>query len=386
MDIRSSCTRLLAALAMMFGVVSPAVAQQATTSPIAVDSVVAFDEAVDTDGNVVPGVTVDTVASAGLGHGFEAIVRPWAQRLGSTREWNRQIWLATLRYERAGRVGLRIDSGLIPSPVGLANLMMRAPLNPTVAMPSSLFQSLPAIEPGGPRATLLGGLYPYGISGTVSMEHWDARASLIDTATMRSRRVFAQTNPPRFANVVLGGGVTPVIGLRVGGSFTRGGWQHEGEISPAALATAHEIEYANADYAEEEEHEDEGGGTSNANVVTLETEYAFRYTKFSGEWVRTARQTIMDSTVVASGWFVQGQQILSPRWFAAGRVERMDSPALLPSSVYVDQQFTGIESTIGYRLTPEVTLRAGHRARELFGRDTYAHTATFSVVWWQRWK
>jgi hypothetical protein len=355
--------RLAGGLAVAFACAcSPCFAQQARTAAVAADSVIAFDEAVDQAGTAVPGIAVDTVISAGLGHGLEAIVRPWAQRLGSTKEWNRQIWLATLRYERGGRVGVRVDGGLIPSPVGLANMMLRAPLNPTIAMPSSLFQPLPAIEAGGPRATLLGALYPYGVSGTISTTRWDARAAVIDGSPMRARRVFAQANPPRFANVVLGGGVTPVIGLRAGGSITRGDWQNVDEVRPAGASVQ-----------------------TGATVVTFESEYSVRYTKLASEWVRTSRDTTNGQQAVATGWFVQGQQTLAPRWFAAARVERMSSPALAATG-FVDQRFTGVESTVGYRLTPALTLRAGHRAREVFGRTAFAHTATFSIVWWQRWK
>ena len=59
------------------------------------------------------------------------IVRPFASRLANSDEWNRQIWVAQVRYERHVPVGLRVDAGLIPSPIGLANLTLRPHLNPT---------------------------------------------------------------------------------------------------------------------------------------------------------------------------------------------------------------------------------------------------------------
>ena len=51
--------------------------------------------------------------------------------------------------------------------------------------------------------------YPHGASATVSGARWDVRAAVIDTSLLRTRRVFASTNPPRFDNVIVGGGVTP---------------------------------------------------------------------------------------------------------------------------------------------------------------------------------
>ena len=97
--------------------------------------------------------------SARLAPGLEIYTRPFVQRLASG-EWNRQLWLAAARYERKGAVGARVEGGLIPAPMGLANLSLRPQLNPTIAQPSSLFQGLPPPEPFSPRVTLLGAIYP----------------------------------------------------------------------------------------------------------------------------------------------------------------------------------------------------------------------------------
>jgi hypothetical protein len=252
-----------------------------------------------------------------------------------------------------------VDAGLIPSPIGLANLMLRPQLNPTVSLPASLFQALPSTEPGAPRTTLLGAVYAYGANATVSGTHWDVRAAVIDTSPLRTRRVFSETNPPRFDNVVLGAGVTPLVGLRVGGSVTRGGWQRAGE-GPTITQNR------------------------DATIVTVESEWSFRYTKLLGEWVRDTLDTASGDTV-ASGWFVQGQQTLTPRWFAAGRIERMTAPALTPLLTIEQQRLDGVEETIGFRLTPEITLRADHRARRGFGRPGFDHQVAISAVWWKRW-
>lgn len=357
-------------LALMLA--APAAAQQARPSVFAVETSAALDETVDTDGNYVTGITVDAVVSAALGRGFQAIVRPFAQRL-NTGEWNRQIWIAAVRYERPGTLGLRLDAGLIPSPIGLANLTLRPHLNATISQPSSLFTPLPTLEAPGiraSRATLLGAVYPVGAQATLSSARWDVRLALLDTSPLRTRRIFAATNPPRFANVVAGGGVTPFVGFRVGASVTKGGWQRAGE-SPAIT-------------------EDR-----DATIVTVEAELSFAYTKATGEWTRDRIGTSAGDRV-ASGWFVQGQQTLTPRWFVAGRLERMKAPAvfwlgglltLLEAPLVVDQQLRGVEEVVGFRVTPDLTVRAGHRARQGFGRDLFGfdHTFSLSAVWWRRW-
>lgn len=122
-----------------------------------------------------------------------------------------------------------------------------------------------------------------------------------------------------------------------------------------------------------------------ATVLSLESEYAFRYTKLAGEWTRDAMDT-STGTHHASGWFVQGQQTLTPRWFAAGRVEHMQAPAVGSiAGTFGEQHFNGTEEVVGFRLTPEITVRAGHRAREVFGQSGFTHSAEVSLVWWRRW-
>jgi hypothetical protein len=332
--------------------------QLARPATIALDTSAAVDQTQGLNGDPSTGVLLDAVLSVGFGGSFEGIIRPFVQRLPSG-EWNKQIWVAAVRYQRPGPVGLRVDAGLIPSPVGLANMMLRPQLNPTVSLPASLFQALPPPEAGSPRLTLLGAVYAYGANATVSGTYWDARAAVIDTSPLRTRRIFAQANPPRFDNLVIGGGVTPRPGFRLGASVTHGGWQRAAE-SPTVTQDR------------------------NATIVTIESEWSFGYTKLLGEWVRDTLETASGDTV-ASGWFVQGQQTITPRWFAAARIERIAAPALTPLSTIENQHLDGVEETIGFRLTPELTLRADHRARRGFGRPGFDHQIAVSAVWWKRW-
>jgi hypothetical protein len=344
-------TLLLAATAASAG-------QLARPSPFALDTAASVDQTRTFSGDNTSGAILDAEMSVGFGAGFEGMIRPWAQRQ-ATGEWNKQIWIAAIRYQRPGPIGLRVDAGLIPSPIGLSNLMLRPQLNPMVSLPASLFTPLPPIEAGAPRTTLLGAVYAFGGTATISGTHWDARAAVIDTSPLRTRRIFSSTNPPRFDNVVIGGGVTPFVGFRVGASVTRGGWQRANE-SPTIT-----------------ENRD-------ATIVTVESEFSFRYTKLLGEWVRDSFET-SGGHRVASGWYVQGQQTLTPRWFVAGRVERMSAPAFTALSTIERQRLNGVEETIGFRLNPELTIRADHRARRGFGRPEFDHQASISLVWWKRW-
>jgi hypothetical protein len=332
--------------------------QLAKPSQFAVDTAASFDQTRTFSGTDSSGVVLDAEMSVSFGAGFEGMIRPWAQRQANG-DWNKQIWIAAVRYQRPGPIGLRVDAGLIPSPVGLSNLLLRPQLNPVVSLPASLFQPLPSTEIGAPRATLLGAVYAFGANATVSGEHWDVRAAVIDTSPLRTRRIFASTNPPRFDNVVIGGGITPFVGLRVGASVTHGGWQRANETPTIT------------------ENRD-------ATIVTIESEFSFHYTKLLGEWVRDTMET-GNGDQIASGWYVQAQQTLTPRWFVAGRVERMSAPALTPLLTIEEQHLNGVEETLGFRLTPELTVRADHRARQGFGRPGFDHQVAISVLWWRRW-
>ena len=64
----------------------------------------------------------------------------------------------------------------------------------------------------------------------------------------------------------------------------------------------------------------------------------------------------------------------------------MSAPALRAEGAGLEtRRFTGVESVAGYRLTPEVAVRAGYRARRFFGSAELDHSAVASVVWWKRW-
>ena len=352
------CRKLWFGLLLCVGSAQPLFAQETRPAPAAIDTVASFDEAADFRGNYATGVSADALVSVGLGRGLEGVIWPIVQRLGSG-QWNHDLWIASVRYQRAGPIGLRVEAGLVPSPVGLANYIGRRPhLNPTIAQPSSLFTALPALEPQAPRANLLGAVYPFGGQVTLSGPHWYGHAAVIDTSPLRRRRIFSRTNPPRFTNVVVGGGVMPIVGLTIGASVTQGGWMRAGE-GPNVTADL------------------------DATVVTVESEFSIAYTKLAGEWVRDRIETSTGEHT-ANGWFVQGQQTLAPRWFVAGRVERMSSP-LVTSPLVVRQRLVGFEEVVGFRLTPELTLRLGHRARRGFARPRYDQQAELSLVWWRRW-
>jgi hypothetical protein len=201
---------------------------------------------------------------------------------------------------------------------------------------------------------------------SVSGRRWDARAGITDSTPARYRKVFAGGAPTSMAQLVAGGGLTPWPGLRVGGAIANGRYR-----------SASDRDYYGA----------AGQGTpltdASVLVTNLEVEWSYAYTRVSGEWVRDRFETD-GMPAISRAFYVQGVQTLSPRTFAAARVTRASTPVTTASGparwTRVSTELTG-----GYRLTPDLTLRAGYEGERRFGQADWNHAAVASVVWARRW-
>jgi hypothetical protein len=187
----------------------------------------------------------------------------------------------------------------------------------------------------------------------VSTLRWDARGALVNAAPTRGWALGADNNPDQTPVVEAGVGVTPAIGMRFGLSFARG------------------------KYATRNEVPDSGDGLM-MTMVGGEAEYAFRYTRLSGELVRTAFETLT-GRVRAYEYFVQGIQTLTPRWYAAARHEGVTASA-------TRRPMRTFEATAGWRWTPELTLRASYHARRSYTASAWDNQAAVSLVWSRRWR
>ena len=92
-------------------------------------------------------------------------------------------------------------------------------------------------------------------------------------------------------------------------------------------------------------------GGRHLNMVSLEGEFAFGYTRLSGEVTRDSIQTATGHAV-ATEWFVQGVQSLTPRWFVAGRQEGANAPPQFAGSTPPTLRVS--EVTVGYRVSKGV--------------------------------
>jgi hypothetical protein len=297
---------------------------------------------------------LDGTATIRLGNGLTGIARPWAWRRPdgtSTFQW----YQLQLRYQSKTRTPVRVDAGVITSPLGLNPLQMRADLNPTISPVSYYVVPLPRFEPRFESLQPLTAGYPFGVIVSTSGTRWDVRGGVLDTTPARIGVSLEDDPYPALAQAMFGGGVTLRPGLRVGGGFAHG-------------------RYRKADVAVAE-------GT--ATVANVEAEYTINHTRLSGEWV-VDRFHGTTGVVRANSFYVQGVQTITPRVFAAGRVVHVRTPPVVGRGVAAD--WHAAELTGGYRLTPYFTVRAGYYGQQpYFG--AWSHAAAVSIVldgrWWR---
>jgi hypothetical protein len=333
----------------------------AQTNAVALDVVAAVDGVAHSTPPRSVAVWFDIFSAVRIVEGLEVLARPVVSRRTFDGDWQEQLYQLGLRYERrgatAGALGVRIDVGQMPSPIGIAMLENRPDLNPVVSQHSAYYVSLPRVDPDIPRTFLIAGTYPLGTQVTVSTGRWDARVAAIDTSPVRGRSMLGSNKPPRLFNGVAGAGFTPRVGLRFGTGVAYG------------------------PYVSVDEVRDKSKGDREATMIQFEGEWSFGHTRIVGEWVRSVLETSREDARAQGGW-VEATQTMSPRVFLAGRFDyqRFDYQRPVVGDMQY-QRYTRVEGILGIRLTPDLTLRAGYLAREGYVVSHWDDQFIGSVVW-----
>jgi hypothetical protein len=353
--------RLLATVLMVAVIRSaPVSAQGLQPGRMAIEAVAAISTSSDDADD--PFVFLDLANTIRVHQKLDVIVRPYARRLPGG-DWDALFYQAQIRYQPAERV--RLDAGIISSPLGLGTFELRQDLNPLVGSPFYYFAPLPAFERPSDRVQLFSGGYPLGAVLSVSGARWDARLGITDGTPARYRKIFAKNNPEAAAQFIAGAGVAPFPGLRVGTGFAHGPYRRSNDQDYYGLPDYWTLTDADA------------------TVFNLEAEYAFGYTRLSGEWVRDAFEND-GSTAVSRGFYVQGVQTITPRIFTAARFTQVSAPVLV-STTLVRSTRKALELSGGYRITPQFTIKAGYEGGRRFNVTDWTHAAVASVVWSRRW-
>jgi len=329
---------------------------------VAVDSAVSISQWAGDNAATSPDIVIDFTAAFRIGHGWQAYLRPWFRQPSTTpHTWDTTIYTAALQYQRSGRVSTRVDLGYIVSPIGIGMLDMRPDVNPTIMTHMAYVVPMPTFDAGVPASLPIASSYPLGGQATLSARRWDARAAVLTTPPNRRYVLYASApNPVPRPTIVVGGGVTPRTGLRFGVGYATGQYATADEVVAPAF-TARSL-----------------------HMLSAETEFAFGYTKISGEVTHDTLE-IANGTTTATEWFVQGLQTLTPRWFTAARHERADAPA----SRFTAGERSSLrmsEFTVGYRLTNEFTGRASLASKKTYYSLDADRQIGFSLVWARRWR
>lgn len=346
------------AAAVLVFVLGAGAAPAAQTGRLALEAVASTDAAIGSD---VPRSAIawfDLFAAARIVDGLDLVTRPIVNRRAFDGSWQTQMYELALRYERPGRVGLRVQAGQMPSPIGLGILENRPDLNPVVSQHSAYYLPVPRPEPRIPRTFLIAAAYPLGLQTTLSGSRWDARVAITDSSPIRGRPLFGSNKPPRLLNTVVGFGVKPRIGLRIGGAFAHGGYMRRGET---ILATR----------------------DRDATMVQMEAEWSFGYTRLAGELVRSSMETARADAVAAGGW-VEITQTLTPRFFLAGRADAQHIRFQRATLDFARERYDRYEAILGVRVTPDITLRGGYMVRNGYVVSHWDDHLMLSVVWQRR--
>ena len=325
-------------------------AQEGGVSRVSADTVVS---AAMQSGASRPGLMMDATVAVDLGGGMTAIARPWAwQRPNATSTF--QWYQLQLRYQSRTRVPVRVDAGIITSPLGLATLQQRADLNPTVTPVPYYVGRIPRIENTFDDLQMMSAGYPLGAIVSTSGAWWDLRGGVTDSSPTRPRAPLEDDQNPAMPQVIAGGGITPRAGTRIGVGLAHGGYRK---------AAA-------------------GVSKGTATVLTLEGEYTVNHTRLSGEWVRNNFSSA-ESSAIARAFYFQAVQTITPRLFGAARISRIDPPVLFPDGSETDRRIA--EFTAGYRITRAWTVRGGYLRERDYLASAWDNQATVSIVWARRW-
>jgi hypothetical protein len=333
---------------------------QSATDRFAIESAIGIDVFRGGAAADRPQIIVDVLGTVRLGAGWEIYVRPWI-RQPRAPQWDVQLYAAAVRYERPGRIALRIDTGYIASPIGLGLLDASPAVNALIGPHITYFAPMLPFDDGGPRMAAIASSYPLGSVVALSTSRWDARAAVVNSPPTRIYVVGGSTNPKQTPVLEAAGGFSPTAGMRIGGSFARGQY-----LSPEERTRAVSVDRM-------------------LTLVGVEGEYAFGHTKLAGELVRDwFSGSLRPATALA--WFVQGSHTLSPRLFVAARHDGTSAPVRGSGIVFAGSPYLRtLETAVGLRLTPDLTLRSSLYQRQSYGRTVWDRQVGFSLVWARRW-
>jgi hypothetical protein len=235
-----------------------------------------------------------------------------------------------LRLSRG--TGLMLDAGKLPSPVGVFAPRRFSPVNPLIGEPDAYPTQ-----------------YPWGVQLTGRSRYYDYRIAVVSLPPVHDGYVPPPQPAPR---LVFGGGVSPVIGVRVGGSFTRGPYLSDSIGAVVGQATTWK------NFAHQ--------------VIAFDGRVSRGYFDFHGEWAYAKFVLPFNPPLAAApsgeiagpAYYAEVKYTWTPRFFTAFRFQRNDYPFLRHfGTVWVARavNFYAGEIGAGFRLAPGLLAKISYQ-------------------------
>ena len=220
---------------------------------------------------------------------------------------------------------LVFDAGVIPHIVGAFASRRSSMRNPLIG------------EPDGYPV-----LYPVGVRLAGKMTYGDYRIGVLSLPVYNERYM---PEPTPAAHLAIGGGITPVAGVRLGASATRGPWLSD-KTDAATLRGRSWRSYEQ-------------------RVLAFDAQLSRCYADFHGELAHGWHEVPGNPRMVhGSTWYAELSYAFTPRVFSAVRLEENDYPYLRPFGAAWsanDVRVSNGEVGVGYRIGAEQTLKVTYR-------------------------
>jgi hypothetical protein len=184
--------------------------------------------------------------------------------------------------------------------------------------------------------------YPIGVKVSGEGGGFDYRAGLVSLPTTH---VGYEPVPSARLRPAIGGGYTPIVGLRFGASFTTGPYLSRA-VSTAAL-------------------HGESWTSYQQTVMAFDAQYAVGYLETHVEAARGSYDLAGKTSIVGFTYYGEAKYTLTPRLFVAVRLERNKYPFIRPSATLPWTakltDFVDGETGIGFRVTSTTLLKASVR-------------------------
>jgi hypothetical protein len=186
--------------------------------------------------------------------------------------------------------------------------------------------------------------YPVGakVSGRIGI--FDYRAAMVSLPTTH---VGYEPEPSPRLRPAIGGGITPIVGLRVGGSFTVGSYLNKDDSLSLPAGTSW------SDFHQ--------------RVAAFDASYAVGYLETHVEAARGTYDIPARGSISGFTYYGEAKYTFTPRFFLAGRVERNDYPfiraATTVGGTYAGRLTDFVDGEIGggYRVSTNALLKVSVR-------------------------